>query len=121
MARSGVSQQTAGTFAELALRSRERPVPVMDLLRAWREDGRYEQGGGAPVGPDTTSRPTDAWAECLRALEHAFAPDELAHVSAAWSEQHRRPRIATDEPQLRERLRRAAEHGGFELAGEGHG
>lgn len=113
-----------GAFADLVLYARQQPVPVVDLLRAWRQEGRGEPDDAAlaaMAGPETTSVPTDAWLECLRALEHAFAPNELEHLTAAWSEDRQVPQIASTEPQLRARVRRAAEEGGFDATGEGAG
>ncbi len=106
------------TFAELAAETRERPVPVVDLLRAWRHQGRYQEDRAALEaleGPETTSEPTDAWQMCLRALEHAFAPDELAHLTARWSEERQRPRLISTEARLRARLQRAAREGHYDV------
>jgi len=101
-----------GAFADLVLRARERPVLVTDLLRAWRREGRGEQDGAVMAAVETTAAPTEDWLECLRSLEHAFAPEELAHLTATWSTERRTPRIESTEAALRERLRRAASTGG---------
>ncbi len=79
------------------------PVRAIDLLRAWRESGEA---------------PPAEWQECLSSLQHAFAPDELAHLTIAAPGEGQPLRLHTAEPALRERLERAAWQAGFDVTGE---
>jgi hypothetical protein len=108
--------EDARPFEQLALAAAEAPVPVVELLRAWRAEGRDDHDPVAATmlaGSETSTRPTDRWLGCLRALEDAFAPDELGHLTAMWARSAQAPRVATTQSELRERLERVAARAGF--------
>jgi len=105
------------SFAALVRQARRHPVRVVDMLRAWRHEGRGEGAGAPQASVAGDGEPADdVWAECLRALEYAFAPDELARLTAACTAERHVIEVAAAEPGLRERLERAAREGGFSVA-----
>lgn len=95
-------------FTALLDAADRQPVRVVDLLRAWREAG-HGAGALAPLAAEAVAGGPGggAWAGCLRALEQAFAPDELAHLTAGPNAGHR-ILLATTRAELQARLERTA-------------